>query len=65
MDVLSILVAVYEELMSIGCFQSHVDVRAPALYKLKTSFSKQKRRTMGVGFHSDSEKWWGFIIWLG
>ena len=51
--------------MSMACYRIRVAVKVPTLNEWKTRVSKGMRRTRGVGFHSGSEKWWGFIIWLG
>ena len=51
--------------MSMACGRSHVDVELPVSHELKIKIKEWERHTRGVGFHSGSEKWWGFIIWLG
>ena len=65
LDVRWILAVVCEELMSMACYRIRVVVKVPAFHEWETRVNERIRRTRGVGFHSGSEKWWGFIIWLG
>ena len=51
--------------MNMAYCRSHVGVKVPVSHQLEPKARKEKRHTREVGFHSGSEKWWGFIIWLG